>query len=191
MAIDNGLQVTCSDLQAVGGIRQIIVADIDEINTVTTAANHSYSALTSTSGACARFEFKNEAASLAINATKENGSTSFECVLSWYIPSLQGSAFEQLKDLQDACIVAVVELNSGTKLAIGISETYASQGVNATPWDRNQTYANLSGFEGNTGSAYSDENGITVTLTARQFELPREYTGAITVAAGDTTATLA
>ena len=191
MAIDNGLQVICGDLQAVGGIRQIIVADIDEINTVTTASDHSYSALTTTSGACARFEFKNESASLAINATKENGSTAFECVLSWYIPNLQGSAFEQLKDLQDACMVAVVELNSGKKLAIGISETYASQGVNATPWDRNQTYANLSGFEGSTGAAYSDENGITVTLTARQFELPREYTGAITVAAGDTTATLA
>ena len=29
-------------------------------------------------------------------------------------------------------------------------------------------------MEGGTGAAYSDENGITVSLMARQFELPRE-----------------
>ena len=35
-------------------------------------------------------------------------------------------------------------------------------------------------MEGATGAAYSEENGITVVLTARQFELPRLYTGTIT-----------
>ena len=30
-------------------------------------------------------------------------------------------------------------------------------------------------MEGGTGAAYSDENGITVNLMARQFELPRQY----------------
>ena len=36
-------------------------------------------------------------------------------------------------------------------------------------------------MEGSTGAAYSEENGITVVLTARQFELPRLYTGTLTV----------
>ena len=43
--------------------------------------------------------------------------------------------------------------------------------------------------EGGSGAAYADDNGVTVTLTARQFELPLEYSGAITVVAGDLTAT--
>ena len=30
-------------------------------------------------------------------------------------------------------------------------------------------------IEGGTGAAYSDESGVTVSLMARQFELPREY----------------
>lgn len=190
MAIDTGLQVACADLQAVGGIRQIIVTDLTNIDTVTTGTAHDYSNLT-TSVACARFEFKNESASLTVNGTKESGSTSFEVGLSWYVPNIQGSAFLQLAKLQDACMVAVVEFNSGTKIAVGMSETYGNLGVDANSWDRNQTYAQLSSIEGGSGGAYSEENGVTVSLTCKQYELPREYTGAITVQAGDVSATLA
>ena len=74
-------------------------------------------------------------------------------------------------------------------MVVGWSYKYANQGQGATPWDRNQTYANLTSVEGGSGAAYADDNGVTVTLTARQFELPLEYTGAITVVAGDLTAT--
>jgi len=48
---------------------------------------------------------------------------------------------------------------------------------------------NLTGFEGGTGAAYADENGITVNLMARQFELPREYAGTVTVDTSALTAT--
>ena len=88
-------------------------------------------------------------------------------------------------------MVAVVELNSGKKLVIGMSDAFGNKGVDANAWDRNQTYATLGGFEGGSGAAFSDENGITVSLTCKQYELPREYTGAITVLAGDVTASLA
>ena len=43
--------------------------------------------------------------------------------------------------------------------------------------------------EGGTGAAYSDESGITVNLMARQFELPREYAGTVTVDTSALTAT--
>ena len=46
-------------------------------------------------------------------------------------------------------------------------------------------------MEGGTGAAYSDESGITVSLMARQFELPRKYIGAITVDTAALTATTA
>lgn len=192
MAIDTGLLVACADLQAVGGIRQILLTDLTNLDTVTEggAGTHSYSSIIAdVSTPWARFEFKNETASLTITGAKEGGSTSYECALSFYIPSIQGTAFDKIASLEPACAVALVELNDGKKMVMGISEKYKSQSVGSDPWDRNQTYANLTSIEGGSGSAYSDDNGVTVTLTARQFELPREYSGNITVLAGDVTAT--
>ena len=46
-------------------------------------------------------------------------------------------------------------------------------------------------MEGGTGAAYADESGITVSLMARQFELPRKYIGTITVDTSALTATTA
>ena len=191
MAIDTGLQVTCGDLQAVGGIRQILLTDLDNVATLAAGVGdtHSYTSIITTIP-WARFEFKNETASLTITGAKENGSTSYECAVSFYLPNIKGTAFGELTKIEPSCAVALVELNDGTKMLVGVSEKYKNQGVDAAPWDRNQTYANLTSIEGGSGAAYADENGVTVTLTARQFELPREYTtGAITVLTGDVTAT--
>ena len=33
-------------------------------------------------------------------------------------------------------------------------------------------------MEGGTGAAYADQNGLTINLLARQFELPRQYDAA-------------
>ena len=191
MAIDTGLLVDCGDLNAVGGIRQIILTELDNITTVAptaAAADHIISSMVS-SDPWARFEFKNETAALAITGTKEGGSTAYECALSFYIPDMTADRMAQLSQLEDACPVAIVEMNSGVQFIIGFSYRYENLGAGATPWVRNQTYANLTSIEGGTGSAYADDNGLTVTLTARQFELPFNYSGAITVVAGDLTAT--
>ena len=191
MAIDTGLLVDCGDLNAVGGIRQIILTELDNITTVAPTvapATHIISSMVS-SDPWARFEFKNETAALAITGTKEGGSTAYECALSFYIPDMTADRMAQLSQLEDACPVAIVEMNSGVQFIIGFSYRYENLGAGATPWVRNQTYANLTSIEGGTGSAYADDNGLTVTLTARQFELPFNYSGAITVVAGDLTAT--
>jgi len=191
MPIDSGLLVDCGDLNAVGGIRQILLTDLDNIATVaptTAATDHIITGLTVTNP-WARFEFKNETAALAITGTKEGGSTAYECALSFYIPDMTANRMAELSDLEDVCPVAMVEMNSGQIFVIGLSYRYENLSASSTPWTRNQTYANLTSIEGGTGSAYADDNGLTVTLTARQFELPFNYSGAITVVAGDLTAT--
>ena len=79
-----------------------------------------------------------------------------------------------------------LQTQKSNTFVLGVSEKYENQ---SNP-SRNQTYAQLGGVEGGTGAAYSDESGITVSLTARQFEMPRQYvTGTIAVAAGGLTAT--
>ena len=76
MAIDTGLAVTCTDLQATGGIKQILLrswADGDVVEYDNTATNHGISSIVDTGGSTASwvvFEFKNETPALTINATK-------------------------------------------------------------------------------------------------------------------------
>ena len=94
MAIDTGLLVACGDMNAVGGIRQILLTDLSNVATAlpAVAANHTLTAFTVTNP-WARFEFKNETASLTITGAKEGGSTSYECAVSFYIPNCDGARF--------------------------------------------------------------------------------------------------
>tara|TARA_R100001530_G_scaffold9690_2_gene9767 strand:+ start:268 stop:849 length:582 start_codon:yes stop_codon:yes gene_type:complete len=191
MAIDTGLAITCTDLQSTGGISQILLRSFatgDACTYDNSAANHSISSIVDTGSSTATwyvYEFKNETPTLAVAATKENGSTAFECTLAFYLSRMASSKFHELQNLLNECMMAIVVDTAGNNWVIGLSELYANEDV----LSRNQTYLNLSGMEGATGAAYSEENGITVTLVARQFELPRLYTGTLTVDTSALTAT--
>jgi len=87
------------------------------------------------------------------------------------IPQINNSRMHELQTMLDTCMMAIVVTTNDEKLVIGLSEKYANEDVPA----KNQTFLNLASMEGGTGAAYSDENGITVNLMARQFELPRQY----------------
>ena len=102
MAIDTGLLVACGDMNAVGGIRQILLTDLSNVATALPAspgANHTLTSFIGTNP-WARFEFKNETASLTITGAKEGGSTSYECAVSFYIPNCDGARFLELTKLE-------------------------------------------------------------------------------------------
>ena len=188
MAIDTGLGVTCADLQATGGIKQILLRSWETADAITYGAGTTHTITNIQSGGDANwfvYEFKNENPSLTITATKENGSTAFECSLSFMIPNIAATRFEELKNLESTCMMGLVLDTNDKWWAIGVSSKYANEDVAA----KSQTFLNLVGFEGGTGAAYSDENGITVNLMARQFELPREYAGTVSVDTSALTAT--
>jgi len=191
MAIDTGLGVTCTDLQATGGIKQILLRSWVDTDAITygAAGSHDISSIQSGSPAADAqwfvYEFKNEMPSLTINATKENGSTAFECALSLMIPKMNKARFDELQNLLSTCMMGIIVDTNDEKFVIGASEKYANEDVAA----KSQTFLNLVSMEGGTGAAYSDENGLTINLTARQFELPRIYTGTLTVDTSALTAT--
>ena len=190
MAIDTGLGVTCADLQATGGIKQILLrswANTDAVVYGNGAGEHDIVSILETAADANWFvyEFKNETPALTINATKENGSTAFECGLSFMLPAIDGAKFHELQAMLNTCMMAIAIDTNGTAMVLGVSEKYANEDVPS----KNQTFLNLASMEGGTGAAYSDENGITVSLMARQFELPREYAGTITVDTSALTAT--
>lgn len=192
MAIDTGLGVTCTDLQATGGIKQILLrswASNDAVVYGNAAGEHDIDSILT--GAAAAdwfvFEFKNETPTMTINATKENGSTAFECGLSFMLPKLDNTKFAELQELLNSCMMGIAIDTNDNAFVLGVSEKYANEDVPS----KNQTFLNLASMEGGTGAAYSDENGITVNLMARQFELPRKYVGTITVDTSALTATTA
>tara|TARA_R100001510_G_C7615936_1_gene178105 strand:- start:391 stop:972 length:582 start_codon:yes stop_codon:yes gene_type:complete len=192
MAIDTGLGVTCTDLQATGGIKQILLrswATTDAVVYGNAAGEHDIDSIL-TGGSSASwfvFEFKNETPAMTINATKENGSTAFECGLSFMLPKLDNTKFAELQELLNTCMMGIAIDTNDNAFVLGVSEKYANEDVPS----KNQTFLNLASMEGGTGAAYSDESGITVSLMARQFELPRKYIGTITVDTAALTATTA
>jgi hypothetical protein len=209
MAIDSSIRVLCDDLQRAGGITQIYLrswAADDEVDFVNTATNHSISSIVDTGGSTADwflFDCKAETATLDIAATKENGITAFECTLSWYIPRMGGTTgnedqLDKFHTLQEivggidtgaTCMMAIATDSNDTHWVIGASEKFSVGGTGSDQIYRSQTFADLTSMEGSTGAAYQDENGITVTIMAKQYELPRAYGGTLDPDFGAGTAT--
>ena len=193
MAIDTGLAIVCDDLQATGGIKRILIrawTDDDVVLYGTTPATHTITSIKdlAADASWGVYEFKNETPALTISATKEMGSTAFECGLSFFLPKLEYLKFNIIESITNSCLMVIAVDNNDNAFVLGASEKYENQSKSS----RNQTFAQLATVEGGTGAAYSDESGITISLMARQFEMPRQYvpsaTG-ITVAADGLTAT--
>ena len=193
MAIDTGLAITCADLQATGGIKRILIrawtAD-DVVLYGTTPATHTITSIKdlAADAAWGVYEFKNETPALTISATKEMGSTAFECGLSFFLPKLEYLKFNLIESITNSCLMVIAVDTNDNAFVLGVSEKYENESVSS----RNQTFAQLATVEGGTGAAYSDESGITISLMARQFEMPRQYVPSATgivVAADGLTAT--
>jgi hypothetical protein len=191
MAIDTGLKIECADLQATGGITQILLRSWGATDAVTYGATgtHSIASILEVAADANWFvyEFKNETPALTISATKENGSTAFECGLSFMLPRLELSKNNALQSMLNECMMGMALDTNGKWWVLGVSEKYANEDVAS----RSQTFLNMATIEGGTGAAYSDESGVTVSLMARQFELPREYVGTVAVDTAALTATTA
>ncbi|MHC4711274.1 MAG: hypothetical protein ACYTA3_12885 [Planctomycetota bacterium] len=191
MAIDTGLAIACADLQATGGITQILLRSWGATDAVTYGATgtHSIASILEVAADANWFvyEFKNETPALTISATKENGSTAFECGLSFMLPRLELTKNNALQSMLNECMMGMALDTNGQWWVLGVSEKYANEDVAS----RSQTFLNMATIEGGTGAAYSDESGVTVSLMARQFELPREYVGTVAVDTAALTATTA
>lgn len=179
MAIDEAIAVGCTDLQRKGGLRYVGLfdwADLSGQQIVYSGAQHSITSL-GASETGVLFEFKDETATLNISASKENGQTAFEISVEMYIPLMDATKFNAIDKAQDVCLFACVQDTNGIDWILGISEDFENVDVNY----RNQTFGKLNALEGSTSSAYTEENGITLTFYCRQFELPYTYTGTNTI----------
>ena len=180
MAIDKGIAIKCDDLQQIGGIKHILLRDwaVGDIVSYDNTDDHAIDSLTDSGASTATwylYEFKSQEANMTVTATKENGSTAFECGLSFTLPKMETKKFAELQDMLTDCMMGIAVDNNGTAFVLGASQKYANESVAS----RSQTYLNVASMEGTTGSAFADDNAITVNLMARQYELPRQFTGTI------------
>tara|TARA_B110000238_G_scaffold40294_1_gene42917 strand:- start:156 stop:761 length:606 start_codon:yes stop_codon:yes gene_type:complete len=200
MGIDTGLAITCADLQATGGIKRILIRAWTDTDIVAYGAAGAHTITSILSAATTEadwgvYEFKNETPALTISATKEMGSTAFECGLSFFLPKLEYNKFNLIESITNSCLMVIAVDTNDTAFVLGASEKYQNEATGKQ--SRSQTYAQLSSIEGASGAAYSDESGVTISLTARQFEMPRQYivplpsstTGIIVAATGLTATT--
>jgi hypothetical protein len=203
MAIADGMAINCSDLQAVGGTRWIAIRKFESTDVVKfNNTDHTIEIIDQPSGTDAVwgvFESRIESSSLTVTGNNEGKEFStYECTLSWFIPGLTTAQFATLYKFDGSCLMAMVvdnnDTTSGTTVpsasqvhnkVIGVSGTLSNQDMATALTDinpeRTQQWCRLQSVEGGTGTAFSDEIGVTVTLVAKQYEIPRAYVGSITM----------
>ena len=190
MAIASGLTTTCTNLQSSGGIQTVFIREWnstgspDQIATLGTGTITSIADSGGTNSTWGVYETKLETPVLAISGTSEMNVNTYECSLTFMLPQMDLARRNSITDFQGKCLQVMMLDTNGTYFVMGISGTLTGGDggldipASAHIGTRPQTFARLASVEGGTGAAFSDENGLTVTLSCTQYELPRTYVAA-------------
>ena len=190
MAIASGLTTTCTNLQSSGGIKTVFIREWnstgspDQIATLGTGTITSIADSGGSTSTWGVYETKLETPVLSITGSSVGNANTYECTLVFNLPQLDLARRNSITDMQGKCLQVMMLDTNGTYFVIGISGTLtggdggldlaAASHIGTRP----QTFARLSAVEGGTGAAFSDETGLTVTLSCTQYELPRTYVAA-------------
>ena len=154
--ITSGFTLGCRDNS--GGIKNIYILS-GSIDTVDGYTNGFITAI-SGSGVFYKFELAKQTGDFTetINASTENGTVFYEQVVNSPFHKMQSSTRNQIKVLaQNPALKVVVETNNGQDDSIGVL-FLAGQ----------QNGMTLSGGTGQTGTAFGDLNGYSLTFTGQE-----------------------
>ena len=193
MAITDGLAIGCGDLQATGGIKRVLIREWNSTGSFDdiifgAAGAHTITSIQDSSGTTSTwgvFENKIETPALVVSGTTEKNVSTYECSVSFNLPKMDLIKTNRLQEFTGKCLMVLAEDTNSDWFVLGISNTLTGSDGNLDPntagdsGTRQQTFATLGSIEGGSGAAFSDENGLTVTLTCTQFELPRLYVNAV------------
>ena len=196
MSIESGLEIGCTDLQGAGGLKYVLIREWNPSGIDTVTFNHATDNFkctviknnqgTDTEADWGVYESKIESSSLTVTGTNEGKDfTTYECVLSMYLPKITLTKLLRLQELTGKCLMVLVVDSNTTLPEVGDSPVVgATQGLligasskfsNLDEKARSQTWARIASIEGGTGAAFSDEDGVTLNITCTQYELPNPY----------------
>ena len=164
------IDVSHVDLEKRGGLKCLGVFLFEDLSGVTfdSDANHKITAITDANGEL--FEIKQGTGSLVSTGTKENGTIMFEHTVTAYIPHMSTEHLSALDLIANENLVVMAQDFNDVTYCVGISNAYSIDGgVNGI---NDQMFAKLTSIEMNSGSALTDETGVTITFSAMSGELP-------------------
>ena len=177
------IDVAHSDFEKRGGLKCLGVFLFQDLSGVTfdTDANHQITAITDSNGEL--FEIKQGTGSLVSTGTKENGTIMFEHTVTAYIPNMSDAHLSALDLIANENLVVMAQDFNDVTYCVGLSNAYSIDG--GATGINDQMFAKLTSVEMNSGSALTDETGITITFSAMSGELPYIISPAVTVDTSD------
>ena len=159
-----GNEIGCRD--AVGGIKEIYIANFDKVTTPITVTSGVVStiAMINASAKFYTFQVSKESAQYDNNGTSslENGTTFYESTLSFTMKKMSASQKNSINNLLRARLMVIVKDGSDQYWVMGT--TLGADALEIT---------------NTTGKAFGDLNGGTVTITGKEPTFDPEYTGTI------------
>lgn len=174
MAVANcltaGITVDCNTSCCSGGVNRIFIAKLDDIDTVTRAADDAISAITMQVGAVfyeiVPLEFTSN---FNQSITVENNSVSNDITLDMTFPCVDDDLRERLQEILNCCcgMALIVELTNGYTIGI-IAQTDGNL-------DLKFGKVKARSMEFTSGAALSDPNQVVVTLGAFSNRIGVEF----------------
>ena len=150
---------------AKGGVKTLTLGEYDGTAAMTVAANHEVTVTPASSPVV--IDFEKETAKLTVSTTQEKGLAMSTCSIEGYVPNMTAALMEDLNNLIGVGMYAECLLWEGGTLVVGWDSVLGRAGGDS------DFALFLESIEADTGSALSDQNGVTIKLTAVQGETPR------------------
>lgn len=145
--------------KAVGGVNRIYIGNCADVDTtkITISDEDGVTELSIDALYCYIPAIDSASWSENVNVSPENGTTYFEQAVTFVLTSTSQALRNCVRDLAGASnIIVIVRDNNGKMFLVG------------DPYAKQLTY--LSGADTNSGTAYGDRNGTSLTITSRSNE---------------------
>lgn len=165
-----------TDAFAKGGVKQISLCKIQDATGISVNATTHVGAVTQSSAVVVDFE--RESAKMSVSLSKSDAVSTYTISIEGYCNKIEKAKLAALEALSREQLIGVVEFWDGYSSAAGGSVANANKYL--VGWDRlSSTSSNdtdfgleLSGIELDSGSALSDTNGVTLTFSCVQAQMP-------------------
>jgi hypothetical protein len=167
----SGLLVGGNDHFAKGGVKKMELGSYltGEVSSLAISATGVASGTIATSPVT--IEFKKESANMQVTSSNDfgKGLTTHEIVIEGYVPDITQTRLVEIQEMVNTPLVAKVYTWDGETYLVGWD------GISSETDDKTRFPMELTSAVSDTGSALSDENGVTLTFTCLQAEAPAKF----------------